>query len=58
MLRAGYYGQRRAGGWRIPADDEDLTLERDARARDAMSDNDDESAGSIARAESSSDDDL
>ena len=58
LLRAGYYGQRRAGGWRIPADDEDLTLERDARARDAMSDNDDESAGSIARAESSSDDDL
>ena len=44
LLRPGYYGQRRAGGWRIPTDDEDLTLETRANAIDAPSD-DGESGG-------------
>ena len=58
LLRPGYYGQRRAGGWRIPADDEDLTLETRADAIDAPSDDGESEGEGESGGVSSSDDDV
>ena len=38
LLRPGYYGQHRAAGWRIPADDEDASLDAEFEFEDADSD--------------------